>query len=104
MIQQQHWINGRHYSLTLEAWLRRQDTQKADIMPIMAVLHLAPQQKRELVSVQRQHIGVESLCQTNNLALLAPGLHSEKSSLQCFQQSSVIETPKTDSYSWCFRT
>ena len=37
VIQQQHWINGRHYSLTLEAWLQRQDSQKAKIMPIMSV-------------------------------------------------------------------
>lgn len=39
LIRQQYWINGQHYSLTLEAWLRRQDSQKAEIMPIMAVRH-----------------------------------------------------------------
>ena len=38
MIRNQYWINGRHYSMTLEAWLRRQDSQKAEIMSIMAVL------------------------------------------------------------------
>eukprot|EP00873_Tetraselmis_striata_P044143 jgi/Tetstr1/464407/TSEL_009200.t1 len=31
----QHWyINGKHYSKTLEAWLRKQDAARADIMPI----------------------------------------------------------------------
>lgn len=35
---QRYWyINGRHYSLTLEAWLARMDAQRAQIMPIMQV-------------------------------------------------------------------
>ena len=34
------WVNGRHYSLTLEAWLRRMDAHRRDIMPIMEVLSI----------------------------------------------------------------
>ncbi|KAK9806412.1 hypothetical protein WJX73_003375 [Symbiochloris irregularis] len=29
------WVNGRHYSLTLEAWLKRMDAHRREIMPIM---------------------------------------------------------------------
>ena len=36
-LQRSWYINGRHYSLTLEAWLRRMDAQRAQIMPIMQV-------------------------------------------------------------------
>ncbi len=36
-LQQQWAINGTHYSRTLEGWLKRQDEQRADIMPIMEV-------------------------------------------------------------------
>ncbi|CAL8464900.1 g4435 [Coccomyxa elongata] len=34
-LQQQWAINGTHYSRTLEDWLKRQDKQRAAIMPIM---------------------------------------------------------------------
>ena len=34
-LQRSWYINGRHYSLTLEAWLARMDAQRAQIMPIM---------------------------------------------------------------------
>ena len=30
-------VSGMHYSRTLEAWLVRQDAQRADILPIMEV-------------------------------------------------------------------
>ena len=36
-IQRQWFINGRHYSLTLEAWLAKQDAQRKAIRPIMEV-------------------------------------------------------------------
>ena len=36
-LQQQWAINGTHYSRTLEDWLKRQDKQRATIMPIMEV-------------------------------------------------------------------
>ena len=38
MTLQRYWyINGRHYSLTLEAWLARMDQHRGEIMPIMQV-------------------------------------------------------------------
>ena len=38
MALQRYWyINGRHYSLTLEAWLARMDQHRKQIMPIMQV-------------------------------------------------------------------
>lgn len=40
-VQKQWFINGRHYSLTLEAWLAKQDAQRKEIMPIMSVRPLA---------------------------------------------------------------
>ena len=37
-IQQQWFVNGKHYSRTLEAWLANMDAQKDSIMPIFQVL------------------------------------------------------------------
>lgn len=38
MTLQRYWyINGQHYSLTLEAWLARMDQHRKQIMPIMKV-------------------------------------------------------------------
>ncbi len=37
-IQQQWFVNGKHYSRTLEAWLAKMDAQKDSIMPIFKVL------------------------------------------------------------------
>ena len=38
MTLQRYWyINGQHYSLTLEAWLARMDQHRREIMPIMQV-------------------------------------------------------------------
>ena len=34
-LDQSWYLNGRHYSLTLEAWLRRMDAHRKEIMPIM---------------------------------------------------------------------
>ncbi|KAK9804356.1 hypothetical protein WJX72_008944 [[Myrmecia] bisecta] len=34
-IQQQWWVNGQHYSRTLEAWLAKMDAHRKQIMPIM---------------------------------------------------------------------
>ena len=36
-IQSQWFVNGKHYSKTLEAWLRKMDLQKDSIMPIFQV-------------------------------------------------------------------
>ena len=36
-IQQQWYINGRHYSRTLEDWLTRMDAQKHHIIPLFQV-------------------------------------------------------------------
>lgn len=36
-LQHSWYVNGRHYSLTLEAWLRRMDSHRREIMPIMQV-------------------------------------------------------------------
>lgn len=36
-IQQQWFINGRHYSRTLEDWLKRMDAQKQHIIPLFEV-------------------------------------------------------------------
>lgn len=36
-IQKQWYINGKHYSRTLEAWLQRMDAQRKQIMPIFEV-------------------------------------------------------------------
>jgi hypothetical protein len=36
-IQQQWYINGRHYSRTLEDWLKRMDAQKKHIIPLFQV-------------------------------------------------------------------
>lgn len=36
-LAQSWYIDGRHYSLTLEAWLQRMDAHRKDIMPIMKV-------------------------------------------------------------------
>lgn len=36
-IQRQWYINGEHYSRTLEAWLQRMDAQRKQIMPIFKV-------------------------------------------------------------------
>ena len=33
-IQKQWYLNGEHYSRTLEAWLQRMDAQRKEIMPI----------------------------------------------------------------------
>eukprot|EP00879_Flechtneria_rotunda_P012911 GHRR01013484.1.p1 GENE.GHRR01013484.1~~GHRR01013484.1.p1 ORF type:complete len:380 (+),score=109.41 GHRR01013484.1:212-1351(+) len=38
-LQQQWWVNGRHYSATLEAWLAKQDRLKGAIMPIFAQVY-----------------------------------------------------------------
>ncbi len=36
MLVENHWrVNGRHYSLTAEAWLANMDKNRKDIMPIM---------------------------------------------------------------------
>lgn len=37
-LQQQWAVNGKHYSRTLEDWLRRQDRQRAEVLPIMKVM------------------------------------------------------------------
>ena len=37
-IQQQWFVDGKHYSRTLEAWLDKMDAQKTSIMPIFQVL------------------------------------------------------------------
>jgi len=36
-LQQQWPVNGKHYSRTLEDWLRRQDLQRPEVLPIMRV-------------------------------------------------------------------
>ena len=36
-LQQQWAVNGKHYSRTLEDWLRRQDLQRPEVLPIMRV-------------------------------------------------------------------
>lgn len=36
-VQQQWYINGKHYSRTLEDWLKRMDAQKREIMPLFKV-------------------------------------------------------------------
>lgn len=41
-LQQQWAINGKHYSRTLEDWLRRQDRQRAEVLPIMKVRQPCP--------------------------------------------------------------
>ena len=33
-IQNQWFVNGKHYSKTLEAWLHKMDAQKDSIMPV----------------------------------------------------------------------
>ena len=42
LIEQSWYLNGRHYSLTLEAWLRRMDAHRREIMPIMNVRVILP--------------------------------------------------------------
>jgi cyclopropane-fatty-acyl-phospholipid synthase len=40
MVVTDHWhLNGRHYSLTLEAWLRRMDQQREAVMPVLAEVY-----------------------------------------------------------------
>lgn len=41
---QKHWyLNGRHYSRTLEDWLRRMDAHKKQMWPLFQVWgHLTP--------------------------------------------------------------
>ena len=36
-IQNQWFVNGKHYSKTLEAWLKKMDTERDGIMPIFEV-------------------------------------------------------------------
>jgi cyclopropane-fatty-acyl-phospholipid synthase len=37
LILEKHWhINGKHYTRTTEAWLQRMDSQKKEILPVMA--------------------------------------------------------------------
>ncbi len=36
-IQNQWFVNGKHYSKTLEAWLQKMDAQKDNIMPVFEV-------------------------------------------------------------------
>jgi cyclopropane-fatty-acyl-phospholipid synthase len=42
-IQRQWYVNGRHYSRTLEDWLLRHDKAKATIMPLFAATYGAAQ-------------------------------------------------------------
>ena len=42
-IQNQWFVNGKHYSKTLEAWLQKMDAQKDSIMPVFEVRPTAPQ-------------------------------------------------------------
>lgn len=38
LVLERRWgLNGMHYSRTLEAWLARQDAQRADVLPLMEV-------------------------------------------------------------------
>ena len=36
-VQQQWYVNGQNYSRTLNAWLKRQNDSKADIMLLLEV-------------------------------------------------------------------
>lgn len=38
-IQQQWYLNGKHYSRTLEDWLKRMDAHKREIIPLFRVSH-----------------------------------------------------------------
>lgn len=37
MLERRWGLNGMHYSRTLEAWLARQDAQRAAVLPLMEV-------------------------------------------------------------------
>lgn len=49
-IQKQWYINGVHYSRTLEAWLQRMDAQRKEIMPIFQVRPPAHRQSCEVLT------------------------------------------------------
>ena len=40
-VQDLSYVNGVHYSQTLEAWLRKMDVQRREILPIFAVSRTA---------------------------------------------------------------
>lgn len=116
-IQQQWFINGRHYSRTLEDWLKRMDAQKRHIIPLFEVtavlvaaslscrrMQLPPKalwrrrRRRLTASPTLSNGGCDGGCSIwrAQSCLLSEAAASGASVIMCFK----IESQRTDEFCW----